>query len=108
MGPGSEKDRPVETVGVQPPMRKVLPEERPSLASIRSSTSTSAVMSRASPLEELVQLLLEALHHLVHHALDAFHGGGDVLPVHLLVLQLGVSPENFQGGGQVVAQKLWS
>ena len=48
-GPVPKKDRPEENVGVQPPMRKVLPEERPSLASIRSSTSTSAVMSRASP-----------------------------------------------------------
>ena len=56
-------------------------------------------------LEQFVQLFFEALHHLVHHVLDAFLGGGDVLALDALVLQLGVCVEDFQGGGQVVVQK---
>ena len=56
-------------------------------------------------MEQLVQLLLEALHHLVHHIFDALHGGGDVLALHLLILQLGIGPKDLQGSGEVIAQK---
>lgn len=57
------------------------------------------------PLKELIQLLLEAFHHLAHHPLDPAHGGGNVLPLYALGLQLGIGPEDLQGCGQVIAQK---
>ena len=45
-------------------------------------------------LEEAVQLLLKALHHLIHHTLDALFGGGDVLTLYPLSLQLGIGAQN--------------
>ena len=56
-------------------------------------------------MKELIQLLLEAFHHLAHHPLDPAHGGGNVLPLYALGLQLGIGPEDLQGCGQVIAQK---
>ncbi len=58
------------------------------------------------PLEQLVQLLLEALHHLCpSSSLDPAHGGGNVLPLYALGLRLGIGSEDLQGSGEVVAQK---
>ena len=54
-------------------------------------------------LEELVKLLLEALHHLVHHALDAGLSRADILSLHALLLHTGVGPEDFEGRRQIVA-----
>lgn len=56
-------------------------------------------------LEQLVQLFFKALHDLIHHAFNALHSGGNVFTGHLLVLQLGIGPEDLQRSGEVIAQK---
>ena len=50
-------------------------------------------------LEQSVQLFFKAVHHLVHHALDAALGGLDVLPFDPLGLHLGVGPQDLKGRG---------
>ena len=66
----------------------------------------SADTSRASDLEQLVQLVFKGGDQQVERALDALLGFGDVLTVHPLAVQLGISMQQLEGGGQVVAGKL--
>lgn len=75
-------------------------EDSPSFWSICSRTRHVGGDVHSIPLKELIQLLLEAFHHLAHHPLDPAHGGGNVLPLYALGLQLGIGRRIFRVVGR--------